>query len=515
MPPALFTSSQWKHLVEALPDPVLVVDASGRIAYASYATQQLFRYRDGELIGEPIEILVPERYRSQHVVDRTEYMKDPLTRTMGDRSVLYGRRKDGTEFPAHINFSPVEFDGEIYAIAAVRDITELEDTRAQLSKAQRRLRRLIDHIPDAVTVHRNGRLVYVNPASAASLGYDDADELIGRRVLDLAHREDAEKISERVERMRETGEPLPPAELRFYRRDGSLLTAEMHSQPVVFDGKPAIVSIGRDISDKQALLARAMRLDRKIAVGTLASGVAHEVNNPLAFATSSVDFVKGQLDRLRSGEKSELDAPDIDDMVEALCDVRAGLDRIARIVSDLDTFVAPDRQRIGPTSVVAALETAINLVFARLDTEAHLVRSLKDVPSVEANHAQLAEVFVNLLINAVLAVEESAGELHEIRVNTYCVADRVFIQIEDTGDGISAENLPHIFDPFFSTRDTGEGTGLGLTIAQNVIQSFGGSIDIESGEGEGTTVTVSFPASDPCVPALSTNLDADTETMSF
>ncbi|MFP4599077.1 MAG: PAS domain S-box protein [Persicimonas sp.] len=511
----MFTSSQWKHLVEALPDPVLVVDASGRIAYASFATQQLFGYNEGELTGELIEILVPERYRSKHRADRAEYMKDPLTRTMGDRSVLWGRRKDGTEFPAHINFSPVDFDGETYAIAAVRDITELEDTRDQLSKAQRRLCRLIDHIPDAVTVHRNGRLIYVNPALAASLNYDDADELIGRRVLDLAHKEDAEKVSERVERMRETGEPLPPAELRFYRRDGSLLTAEIHSQPVVFDGKPAIVSIGRDISDKQALLARAMRLDRKIAVGTLASGVAHEVNNPLAFASSSVDFVKQQLDRLRSGEKSAFDAPELDDMLEALCDIRAGLDRIARIVSDLDTFVAPDRQRITPISVVAALETAINLVFARLDTEAHLVRSLKDVPSVEANQAQLAEVFVNLLINAVLAVAESDGELHEIRVSTSCVDARVYIRIEDTGDGISSENLPHIFDPFFSTRDTGEGTGLGLTIAQNVIQSFDGSIDIESEEGQGTTVIVSFPASDPCVPALSTNLDADTETMSF
>ncbi len=483
----------WKRFLDAAPDAIFVVDSSGLIQYASAHAERLFDYSRDEMVGQPVEMLLPEDMHEKHRRYRQDYMDDATVRPMSLRNPLCARRKDGSLFPAHISLSPIGLGHKTHVLASVRDITELEMARSDLERSEQRLRDLIEHMPDAVAVHRDGRLVYVNSALLAYLGYETADELMGTPIMELIHPEHRALAAERIERMRRTGEKAPPVEERFVRKDGTTLVAEIHVQPMDFQGEPAFVVIGRDVTKKQELLARAMQLDRKIAVGTLAGGVAHEINNPLAYAKANVQYVLRDLQQALGAGAAPLDREQLANMVDALSDTADGLERIGRIVSDLDTFVDRQSDERSTVDVDALLETAIDLVFRQLDSNVEVVRDLPEIPFVHANRSELAEVFINLLTNALQALDTCTAEPCEVCVSTSSADGWVVVEIADTGAGMSEEVLAQAFDPFFSTRDEGEGTGLGLTIVQNTLERLGGDIEIASTPGEGTTVQVSLP----------------------
>ena len=330
---------------------------------------------------------------------------------MSTSTPLFGRRKDDTKFPIHISLNPILIDDQTYVLAAVRDITKIEQVRQSQRRNEQRLRTLLEQLPDAVAVYRHGRFVMVNATLCENLGYDEPDEVIGEPLLKFIHSDDRQMARKRVEQMLESGEKLPPANMRFFRRDGELLTIEAHDQPIVFEGEPAFVVIGRDVTDKQKLLARAMQLDRKLAVGTLATGVAHEINNPLSYAKANVEFVLRGISKAASLGSERIDAEMLSDMVDALSDSSRGLERIAVIVDDLETFVDHHGGGLAEVDVESVLEASLNLVFRQLDSKAHVVRELRDLPKVRANRGQLAEVFINLLTNALLTNDLLAGDI--------------------------------------------------------------------------------------------------------
>ncbi len=484
--------SFWKQYLDAAPDAIFMVDEAGQIQYASAQVHRLFGYHPDELVGQSIEALLPEEVHAAHRLHRREYMRAPSVRPMSLRSSLLGQRKDGSKFPAHISLSPIFVDGEIHVLASVRDISELVEVQHKLERAGRRLQRLIEAMPDAVAVHREDRVIFVNQSLVNYLGYDSRDELVGMPVLNIVYPDDRAEVSARIAKMLETGEKQPPREERFLRKDGGIINAEVHVQPIDFEGAPALVVIGRDTTHKKELLARAMQMDRKLAVGTLASGVAHEINNPLAYAKGNVDFA---LAMLRGAEQrgEPLSTDEIHELTEALGDSAQGLGRIASVVSNLDTFSDPPGNECVPTNLEEVLERTLSLVF-RQDTAALVVRDLHGVPAVSARRGQLAEVLVNLLTNALLAVQTDPGGPGQVRVRTSYTDGKVWVEIDDDGPGIPADVLPHVFDPFFSTRTTGEGTGLGLTIARNAIESMGGKIELQSTAGQGTRVRFWLPS---------------------
>jgi signal transduction histidine kinase len=234
--------------------------------------------------------------------------------------------------------------------------------------------------------------------------------------------------------------------------------------------------------------------DRMASVGTLAAGVAHEINNPLAAICANIELAGEALGTLaREPGRPEL-AGRLDEILDELRDARDAAERVRHIIRDLRIFSrAPDEERRGPVDVRQVLESSVRMAWNEIRHRAKLIKEYGDVPPVEANEARLGQVFLNLVVNAAQAIPEGDAAHNTVRVTTKVDGDRVLVEVRDTGAGIAPEHLPRIFDAFFTTKPMGVGTGLGLSICHRIVQGLGGEIHIDSAPGRGTTVSVSLP----------------------
>jgi PAS domain S-box-containing protein len=236
--------------------------------------------------------------------------------------------------------------------------------------------------------------------------------------------------------------------------------------------------------------------DRMASMGQLSAGVAHEVNNPLAYVMGNLDLAARELAALEREQRGQTPALDtrlasirkrIDQMQEAA-------ERIRVVVRDLKVFSRPDDQSIGLVDLGSVIDSAINMLSNEIRHRARLVRDYGQLPPIRGNEARLGQVFLNLLANAAQAIPEGATSQHEIRVVGRFRDGRIVVEVSDTGHGIQPEDLPRVFDPFFTTKPLGVGTGLGLSITHGIVTSFGGAITVESEVGKGTTFRVTLPA---------------------
>jgi signal transduction histidine kinase/ActR/RegA family two-component response regulator len=229
--------------------------------------------------------------------------------------------------------------------------------------------------------------------------------------------------------------------------------------------------------------------DRLASLGTLTAGIAHEINNPLAYVMSNLDYVQGEL-RTGAGLDAEARA--------ALSEAAEGAERIRTIVRGLRTFSRHDdeaRRAVDPREV---LDVAVEMAKNEVRHRARLLRTYGPVPRVLASEHRLGQVFLNLLVNAAQAIPEGEADRHEVRLVTRTGSQgEALIEVHDTGGGIPADVLPHIFDPFFTTKRVGEGMGLGLSICHGIVQALGGTITVEARPSGGTLFRVSLPAAAP------------------
>jgi signal transduction histidine kinase/ActR/RegA family two-component response regulator len=247
----------------------------------------------------------------------------------------------------------------------------------------------------------------------------------------------------------------------------------------------------RGRAERLAMTARLLQADRMVAVGTLAAGVAHEINNPLAYVVSAATFTRDELGRL----ERELPAGRLDELKRASRDAEDGLRRVTTIVRDLKTYSRADEERSGRVELHAVLESSVNMALNEIKHRARLAEDYGQIPPVIGNEARLGQVFLNLLVNAAQAIPEGRMDENEIRVSTRTDdRGRAVISIRDSGTGIEPEVLRHVFEPFFTTKPVGVGTGLGLFVCRNIIDALGGEIEIDSEPGAGTVVRVILPA---------------------
>lgn len=279
---------------------------------------------------------------------------------------------------------------------------------------------------------------------------------------------------------------------RFRRKNGSWATVIDRGHVLFDDDGTPIRLIGEmsDVSGQQQLQARLALTERLASVGTLAAGVAHEINNPLAWISSNLQYALEELTQLRATTSLPL----LDEVNEALKDARVGAERVTTIVRDLKLFARAQDDSAGLVDVRRVLESSITMARNEIRHRAHLERRFDDVPMVKANEGKLSQVFLNLLINAAHAVPEGDVANHCIAVSTGLDArGQVVVQVRDTGQGIEQDVLPHIFDPFFTTKPVGQGTGLGLSICHSIITGLGGTISVDSVPGRGSTFRVTLP----------------------
>ena len=242
----------------------------------------------------------------------------------------------------------------------------------------------------------------------------------------------------------------------------------------------------------QAHLARA---DKLASLGRLVAGIAHEINNPVAFVNASVDLIHDAATRLRETLDGNADAPTVgilEQLLENAAICRDGAMRAARIVRELSAFsrVAPEQRE--PTDLRAALERTLRLLHGEYRDRITIVRDYRDVPHPRCNAGELDQVLMNLLTNAVQAIQ-GRGEIH---VRTYAEGGDVFVAVRDSGPGIAPEIQERIFEPFFTTK-AGQGTGLGLAIAHSLVARHGGDLQVASAPGTGATFTVRLPLDPP------------------
>jgi signal transduction histidine kinase len=266
---------------------------------------------------------------------------------------------------------------------------------------------------------------------------------------------------------------------------------DVNARPLGLAGGGA-VAVFRDVTEQRKLQEQLMVSDRMASVGTLASGVAHEINNPLASVMANLHLaVHGIADlAARLGASTELD-----ELREELDDAAHAAERIRNIVRDLRIFSRSERETTEPVDVQRVMESTLRMAWNELRHRARLVKTYGKVAPVEASESRLGQVFLNLVVNAAQAIPEGRTDANEIRISTRTGDDgRVIVEIADTGPGIPPNVLKQLFTPFFTTKPVGVGTGLGLSICERIVTGFGGTIEVESELGKGTVFRVALLA---------------------
>jgi signal transduction histidine kinase len=231
--------------------------------------------------------------------------------------------------------------------------------------------------------------------------------------------------------------------------------------------------------------------DRMVSMGTLAAGVAHEINNPLASVMANLDLVmRGMTDLTKRIGGS----PELEELGDELHDAREGAERIRNIVRDLKIFSRSEEDPKGAVDVQPVMESTLRMAWNEIRHRARLVRRYGQVPLVEASESRLGQVFLNLVVNAAQAIPEGKSDSNEIRIATSCnMRGEVVVEVGDTGPGMSREILEKLFQPFFTTKPVGVGTGLGLSICYRIVSDLGGQILVSSQVGKGTVFQVVLP----------------------
>ncbi|HEY2511743.1 MAG TPA: response regulator, partial [Polyangiaceae bacterium] len=241
--------------------------------------------------------------------------------------------------------------------------------------------------------------------------------------------------------------------------------------------------------ERKRLQATLVETERLASLGTLAAGIAHEINNPLAFVMANLGFVAQAVEALPIGDVSQIR--------DALTETVAGCERIRTIVRDLQLFSRKREDDNREVDVRRVLDSSANIVMSEIRPRARLTRHYDDVPPLEVSEARLGQVFLNLVLNAAQAIPEGDAANNEIRLSARTEGRYVVVEVRDTGAGIPPEVRGRIFDPFFTTKPIGVGTGLGLSISHRIISAMGGEVTVDSVPGRGSTFQVRLPRSLP------------------
>jgi signal transduction histidine kinase/CheY-like chemotaxis protein len=235
---------------------------------------------------------------------------------------------------------------------------------------------------------------------------------------------------------------------------------------------------------------RLIQAEKMASVGLLTAGVAHEINNPLAFLLPNFTLLEDLCNRLQDGEAKQKQ-PTIEEMLQLIAECREGLQRIRNIIQELGLFARKGDAVTESIALPRIVESILKLFSSQLRV-ARISLDLADVPAVAANAGQLRQVIMNLLLNATQAIPDEKKD-GLITINAKQYGERVELTVKDNGVGIPAEDLSKVFDPFFTTKDVGQGTGMGLAISRQLVERMSGSIEVESEEGEGTMVLLTLP----------------------
>jgi PAS domain S-box-containing protein len=479
---AKLVKTRFGALLESTPDATLIVNAMGRIVLANSQAARAFAYGPGELVGQPVEVLLPDRFRASHVGHRSLFSQQPRTRTMGQGLELFGRRRDGYEFPVEISLSPLSTDEGIMVMSAVRDITDRK-------KAEQKFRGLLESAPDAmVIVGRDGRIALVNSQLEKLFGYR-REELLGQSVDCLV----PERYRGQHERHRTGFFSQPRAramgaglQLHGQRRDGSEFPLEISLSPLETEEGLFVSGAIRDASERRQFertLQDASRLKSEF-LATMSHELRTPLNGIIGFSEFLIDEKAGTLNTRQK---------------EYLSDVLASGKHLLRLINDvldLSKIEAGKMDIVAESFVMAAAVDEVCAVVSPLARakSISLIRQVsEEVEEVILDRHRFLQILYNLLSNAIKFTDAGG----EVTLSLDRVGETLWLKVRDNGIGISDADLPKLFLEF-QQLDSGtgrrhDGTGLGLVLTKRLVELQRGSVSAESTVGKGSVFIVQLP----------------------
>jgi PAS domain S-box-containing protein len=397
----------------------------------------------------------------------------------------------------------VERDAQIAeALAEVMAVAMREHrTREALRRSEGMYRELFDASSDALlTIEvEDCSFISFNTSAARLFAITGDAELLGSTLWALAPEQQQDSMPSRERVMLAFEQAMQEGscsfEMQLHRSSGEDFVASILLSRVEVEGQTLLQATVRDMSEFHAMQGEIAQADRLSSMGMLAAGVAHEINNPLSYVLSNLESLSGDLPTMIGMLRAhfeEFESSRFADVLERFDELYSGVRRIREIARGLATFSRVEPSEIGPCSLESAIDVAINMASNEIKYRARLTKNYGLTPAVMGSEGRLAQVFLNLLINATHAIEEGRVAENEIAIRTWAEADKVFAEVKDTGTGIAPEVLERIFEPFFTTKRIGSGSGLGLAISKNIIQSYGGAITVQSELGVGTTFVIAL-----------------------
>jgi len=466
----------------------ITVDRDGTLdrVYANETLAGLLGYSIDEIDQVPPMIQFPddERDRANEML-RAWRAGEPIPKFY--RTAILTPR--GERIPVDVSLSTTMWNGCKATVAFVRDVRDALRASQRLEESEKRFRAVVELAPDAVVVAVDGKIRYANRAAAQVFRFATSSELVGRELMSFVEPTEKAIASTRIGSV-VRGSRLLPREYIAVRADGTSFPFEIASMSIDWEGEPAILGIGRDLTERRRTDAELIQADRMASVGLLAAGVAHEINNPLTYMLLHLTKLRRMLPGLLpdDGVRAEVD--------RLLAQALEGGDRVGGIVRDLLSFVRGHDSGHGTCDVTQVAESALKLAHTALDSRARVVRKLEATPPVQADEARLGQVFVNLIANALQAMRDIPEARRELEVCVGMDDGRVRADICDRGPGIDPAIAEHIFDPFFTTKDVGEGTGLGLAISKSIITGAGGVLQVFPRDGGGTRLSMWLPVAE-------------------
>jgi len=470
---------------EIAPSGVRALEAAARLRFALVLMDVQL---DGDLDG----IETAQQLRERHAI-RVVYLTG-----FADDDTLHRAKQT-----APLGYLKKPFNARELRIAVELALHQAS-LEAELAAREQWFSTTLQSIGDAVlTTDAEDRVTFLNRAAEAIINVR-ASESIGKKVDEVVRLVDPRGSSlplVTTAGAQRSSAPLP--------RDARLVvtssaapaaepspTAHVHIEgsiaPITLDAGNALgsVMVFRDVGERRQLERRLGMTERLAAIGTMAAGMQHEINNPLATVVANVQFV---LDALRAAPQSA--SPDeIAELVSALEDASEGAERVRRTIEDLRHFSRGAEEIELPIEVTSAIEDALRMTAHAVRHHATVRREYGKTPRVRAEEGQLARVFMNLLLNAAQATGDGGVEQHTIVLTTRTdETGRAVAEVTDDGPGIAPEMINRIFDPFFTTPLENSAMGLGLAVCQSIVTSLGGEIDVESVLGKGTTFRISLP----------------------
>ena len=479
-------------------DAIISIDVKHRIVLFNQGAEKIFGYASAEIMGQPLEALIPQRFRASHGGHIQRFAASGVTaQQMGERREVAGLRKDGTEFPAEASISKLVIDGNPTFTVVLRDVTDRKRLEIELERrvAERtaELSALLDAVPDGIVQTGPDRHIRVPNAAASRLFGYSRDELIGKPASILFASDQDSAAADAAWRALDAGQSSETLTLECRRKDGTAFTAMVRGSVVRgADGKVVSrVGMIRDVTDdlkRQKALTAAQRME---AFGQLTGGIAHDFNNLLTVITGNHELLEMRLTDERQ--------------IALLKRAQTAAEMGARLTSRLLTFARRRQLATSLLSLNEQITQMVDLLRRSIGEQITLTTNLSPkLPLVKADPSEIENAVLNLAINARDAMPNGGTiviETSEHVVDARGVSDDnrlkpghyVRLSVTDTGCGMAPDVASHAFEPFFTTKPHGKGTGLGLSTIHGFAQQSGGTVTLYSEPGIGTTVSIYLP----------------------